>query len=139
MTSLKQQLIRLGNQRPGLRRHLKPILDTITASRHELDVMYDVTMTSRSQQGFRQLQRQLEQHPQVHSIEYLEVTQQSVEPARDRHAVGHRLVPNFDVEMDDGRISRSTYPRVKSQLEEIWEDLTGEVVDIRVEDVLPTT
>lgn len=30
MTNLKEKLIRLGGQRPDLRRHLKPILDEIT-------------------------------------------------------------------------------------------------------------
>ena len=30
--SLKKQLIRLGHQNPDLRKHLRPVLDTITAS-----------------------------------------------------------------------------------------------------------
>ena len=36
MTNLKQQFIRLGEQRPDLRDHLRPILDVVMSSRRDI-------------------------------------------------------------------------------------------------------
>lgn len=37
MSNLKDQLIKLGYEAPELREHLRPILETVTASSHPLD------------------------------------------------------------------------------------------------------
>ena len=38
---LKQQLIRLGNERPDLRNHLRPVLDVVTASDRRVTEIFD--------------------------------------------------------------------------------------------------
>lgn len=95
-------------------------------------VMYDLTMVCRTDRGLRQLEDSLNRRSDVPKVEYLHRGRTPSDDGRlgDAlcvHSVSHHLILRGSDSDSD----------IKHQLEDLWEDLAGQSVEIRVEDVLP--
>lgn len=145
--NFRDQLIRLGSEQPHLQTYLEPILDSLTKTADTLTtahVMYDVQLVSRNRMGVDYLKRGIQQVRGVSNLEYFaEARNQSqADLGTTLYSVGHYLVLDRPITLDDGRIPRQAYSAVESQLQSIWRKLSGEDhpalgAKIFVEDIAP--